>query len=389
MKNERIDQQLNVTYDFPVVFTRDLFDAANPLLVEVLNRRGEARVHRVMVFLDDGLAAAQPQLAAQLTAWMQANECIELVCNPIPVVGGEACKNDYRNIMAMVDSMLEYKLCRHSFVMAMGGGAVLDAVGFAASLVHRGLRLVRLPSTVLAQNDAGIGVKTGMNLHGGKNTVGTFAPPFAVINDLNLLNSLSQEHWISGLSEAFKVALIKDAAFFQWLEEHAEALGGRDDAAMAYATQRCAELHLEHIRTSGDPFEQGTARPLDFGHWLAHRLEGLSNYCIPHGHAVAAGIALDSRYAATQGWISTNEADRICMALSKCGFALSYPQYEVADLLQGLEDFREHLGGELCITFPDGIGAKREESVIDTDVVKDLLVGRGGAAPRLRPAPKR
>jgi len=331
--------------------------------------------------MDHGVNEAFPQLAGQVGRWFRTHaDTCELVCAPEVVPGGETLKNDYRKIMSLIDQMLEYHLCRHSVVLAIGGGAVLDAVGFATSLVHRGLRLVRMPSTTLAQNDAGIGVKNGMNLHGGKNTVGVFSAPFAVINDATLLEGLSDAQWRDGISEAFKVAMIKDRAFFQELCDLSPALGHRDKQAMDRLIRRCAELHLDHIASSGDPFELGSARPLDFGHWSAHKLESISGYRISHGQAVAIGIALDSLYACHLGWIEESEAEQLIAALVTCGFDLTPPQLtqRLGDgrlqLLQGLDEFREHLGGRLTLSFPSPIGSIREvHEMNETWIEEDLL----------------
>ena len=118
----------------------------------------------------------------------------------------------------------------------------------------------------------------------------------AVVNDFTLLRGLPAEHWRDGTAEAVKVALIRDGAFFEWLDERAGLLAGRDEAAMRHLIFRCAQLHIRQITAGGDPFERGSARPLDFGHWAAHKLEQLSNFSITHGHAVAVGMA---------GWASS------------------------------------------------------------------------------------
>ena len=232
-----------------------------------------------------------------------------------------------------------------------------------------------MPSTVLSQNDAGIGVKNGVDEHGQKNFLGTFAPPFAVVNDLALLQSLPQEHWIGGVAEAFKVALITDAAFFDFLCEHAAELRARDAAAMEHVARRCAAIHLDHIATNGDPFEMGSARPLDFGHWAAHRLEILTGGVLPHGQAVAIGIALDTMYACRRGLLSGADVERVMAAFTACGLPVfcdelcwqrNDGEYEI---LQGLRDFREHLGGRLTVTLPDGIGRRVEVNHMDEDAV--------------------
>lgn len=270
-------------------------------------------------------------------------------------------------------------LDRQSFVLAIGGGSMLDMMGFAASIVHRGLRLLRLPSTTLAQNDAGIGVKNGMDEHGQKNFVGTFAPPFGVINDLALLSTLCQEDWIAGAAEAFKVALIRDKAFFEFLEEQASQLRLRNESAMEQLVRRCARLHLDHIRTSGDPFEFGSARPLDFGHWAAHKLELMSGFTLSHGHAVAVGMSIDSLIAMRRSLLSEQEFLRIHEAIAATGLPTFHELLLLSDrdgrleILQGLEDFREHLGGNLCVTLPNGIGKGIEVHQIDPSDVREAV----------------
>lgn len=375
-----VHQQFVAPFDYPVHFTRHVFAPDHVLLRDTFSRLNEPRKHRVIVFVDDGVHHATPGLIHAIESYFTAHAThLEYVRAPIVIPGGEAIKNDYRRTMEIVDTLLEYRMCRQSFVLIIGGGAVLDAVGFAASIVHRGLRVVRMPSTVLAQNDAGVGVKTGMNLHGGKNTIGTFHPPFAVINDLDLLNTLPQEHWIGGVSEAFKVAMIKDADFFRTLCRNATHYRNRDERAMEELVIRCAELHLEHIRTSGDPFELGRARPLDFGHWAAHKLESMTHYRVGHGEAVAVGLALDALYAAEQGWLDESDAASLLNALHTTGFHLWHPEMDrrlgdgQPELLRGLLDFQEHLGGELCVTFPRGLGQKREAHTIDHALMEKAL----------------
>ncbi len=381
MPKHIIYQALSVAFDYPVVFTRNLFAPENTTLRDMICRAEGPTPRRTLVFVDGGLDARSPELAARISDWFQAYAPeVELVKAPHVVPGGEAIKNDYRLTMEIVDTILEYRLCRHSCVMAVGGGAVLDAVGFAASIVHRGLRMVRVPSTTLAQNDAGVGVKNGMNLHGGKNTIGTFHPPFAVLNDFALLDTLPDEHWIGGVAEAFKVALIKDAAFFRSLCAEATRYCARDGDAMERLIMRCAELHLAHIRTTGDAFEMGRARPLDFGHWAAHKLEAMSNYRVPHGTAVAAGLAVDALYAVQCGWLDPADGEALIRGLSETGFTLWHLEmerrlgYGALELLGGLEDFREHLGGELCVTFPDGLGRKREVHEIDRTAMEQAVL---------------
>jgi len=376
-----VQQRITVEWDFPVVFTRELFAPENPVLADTLDRRKENRRHRALVYLDANVAQARPELAEKVRAYFSAHASqLELADEVQVVPGGETVKNDFALVDGFMRHMLERHLDRQSFVIIIGGGAVMDAVGLAAALVHRGLRQVRVPTTVLGQNDAGVGVKNGVNFLGGKNALGTFAPPHAVLNDFDFLRTLSQRDWLCGVAEAWKVSIIRDRAFFDWLCGHADRFPARDEAAMEALVRRCAEIHLEHIRTNGDPFEYGRARPLDFGHWSAHKLELMSGFRISHGEAVAAGVLLDSLYARKQGWLSMDEIDRITRGLKASGFTLWFDEIDQRDatgkrlVLGGIEDFREHLGGELTVTFPKGIGSRQEVHSLQMTLLEQAVL---------------
>jgi 3-dehydroquinate synthase len=377
---ELYDERFSVPFDYPVYFTREVFHPENALLASVLDRRHEARRHRALVYVDAGVASAHPRLIQQIKEYFHDRpKSLELASSPEVIPGGEVAKRSWERVRDVMWTIGNHHLCRQSFVIAVGGGSVLDMVGFATSLVHRGLRLVRVPTTVLAQSDAGVGVKNGMDEHGAKNYVGTFAPPFAVLNDFAFLATLEDKDWTGGIVEAFKVAIIKDAAFFDFLCASAGRLRARDQAAMETLIRRTAVLHLEHIRTGGDPFEFGAARPLDFGHWSAHKLEAMSGYTLGHGRAVAIGIAIDSFYAMRQGLISADELEHIITALLECGLPVwdNLLEERAADgilaFLDGLDQFREHLGGTLTVTLPKRIGAKVEVHQIHTDVVEQAI----------------
>ncbi len=371
-------QSFSVSFSYPVHFTRDVFGPANPLLASVCGPQEKDLPCRVMAFVDAGVARADRRLVHRLESYFKLlAPAIRLAAAPVILPGGEQVKNNWGVVRRVMTQLGRCHLCRHSYVLAIGGGSLLDMAGFAASLVHRGLRLIRVPTTVLAQNDAGVGVKNGMDEHELKNFIGTFAPPHAVLVDFNFLRTLDDTHWRGGIAEAFKVAIIKDASFFKLLERNATELKRRNAQAMEQLVRRCAILHLDHIRTGGDPFEMGAARPLDFGHWSAHKLEALSGYTISHGQAVAIGIALDSVYAAAIGLITPAERNRIVAALERAGLPVWSDLLAVAGrgkrplVLAGLDEFREHLGGRLTITLPDGIGSRIEVHEMDQDVLAD------------------
>lgn len=358
-----IQRSIEVAYGLRVYFTQAAFDPANLVLKSVLNPSPKPRASKVLVVLDEALAQAQPALAYHIETYFAAHaDALKLVCTPMIVEGGERTKNSYFHVSEIHSHIDRYHIDRHSYVIGVGGGALLDMVGLAAATAHRGVRHVRIPTTTLAQCDSGVGVKNGINAFGKKNFIGTFAPPFAVINDFEMLASLSPRDKRAGYAEAVKVALIRDAEFFAELERNASRLRDFDPAAMQRLIHRCAELHLDHIATSGDPFETGSARPLDFGHWSAHKLEQLSEYKIRHGEAVAIGLALDTLYSRNAGHLEARSAERALRLLEALGFELFASELLHADsensllVLDGLEEFREHLGGELTITLLQGIG---------------------------------
>ena len=274
---------------------------------------------------------------------------------------------------------------RHSYAVAIGGGAVLDAVGYAASIFHRGVRHVRLPTTVLAQADSGVGVKNAVNAFGTKNLVGVFAPPFAIVNDGGFIDHLPPREKRSGMAEAVKVALIRDRGFFAWIEANADALAVFHPNTLDRLIERSAQLHMRQIAEGGDPFETGSARPLDYGHWSAHKLESLTGHRVGHGEAVATGVALDTRYAVLAGLLPAGEDERVRRLLTKLGFSLWSDALDARDgdgqlaILRGLEEFQEHLGGELTVTLIDAVGHGVEVNRMDPPLIADAIAWLHGS----------
>ena len=386
----------SVPFRFPVSFTKDVWNPQNSLFVDTVSRLEPDRCHRVLVVVDDHVSAGNPRMNADIEAYFAAYpESLELVAPPVVVGGGEPCKNDLSAAFAVLQKINDVGLDRQSFVAVVGGGAVLDMVSFAAAIAHRGVRVVRLPTTVLSQADSGVGVKNGVNMFGKKNFIGTFVPPFAVINDAEFLKSLGRRDRISGVVEAIKVALLKDPAFYRYLETHADRIAEGDPVVLASLTRRSAELHLAHICGNGDPFELGSARPLDFGHWAAHKLESMTAHRLRHGEAVAIGIALDLTYSVRMGYIDRPCANRIMDLLDAVGFALWDDALLERDatgqltIVRGLQEFREHLGGELHVTLLRGIGQSFEVTHMDPAVVAEAIELLAPAADVMLPPVRR
>ena len=376
---EIVNQSFTLDFDYPVIFTEGVFDPGNPVFSRVVNRLESDRRHRLFFVIDENVSRAHPQLRARIPAYAEARpQELELVCAPVEVAGGEAVKADLRHVLTLVEKMNRVGLDRQSFMVIVGGGAVLDAAGFAASICHRGVRVIRVPSTVLAQSDSGVGVKNGVNLFCKKNFLGAFSPPFAVVNDRSLIETLAHRDKIAGIAEAVKVALIRDRPLFEYLEKNAPELSRGEEKPLHYQIRRSAELHLEHIRSSGDPFEFGSARPLDFGHWSAHKLESMTENRLRHGEAVAIGMAVDLVYSVRAGFLNRGVLNRVLSLLRDLGLpvwdeALGMTRGGERVVLEGLAEFREHLGGTLHISLIRDIGESFEVTEMDDGLLLDSM----------------
>jgi 3-dehydroquinate synthase len=202
-----------------------------------------------------------------------------------------------------------------------------------------------------------VGVKGGVNLFDKKNWLGAFGVPWAVINDASLLNTLSDRDFLCGFSEAVKVSLLKDPVMFARLCEVAPQIAQRDMHAALPMIRESAVWHLRHITGGGDPFEMLEARPLDYGHWSAHKLEPLSGYHLRHGEAVAIGVAIDTVYSSLVHGLCAADAQRVLACLTSLGFKLDHPLLaDPQTLYTGMEEFRQHLGGRLTLTMLRGVG---------------------------------
>ena len=370
-----LQQSFDIKFEYKVHFTSGLFDISNLLLKKFFteNKKSDSD-QKILFVIDDGVVKNHPGLLQKISNYFKSYPAVSIAAEMLVIPGGEKAKNDVNSLTRIIDAVNKHCIDRHSYLAAIGGGSVLDLAGFAAAVSHRGIKHIRIPTTVLSQNDSGVGVKNGINYLGKKNFLGSFSPPVAVFNDDLFLTTLSDRDWRSGIAEAVKVALIKDENFFVWLEEHTLQLSHRDMEAMKYLIRHCADLHMQHIR-SGDPFETGSSRPLDFGHWSAHKLEQLTNFEVFHGEAVAMGMALDSMYSGLTGNLTDEEVDRIISLLQNLGFEITHPLMQINDeqspVLLGLQEFREHLGGRLTITLLTGIGKAKEVHDIDWKLMKE------------------
>lgn len=367
----RYDFQIPVAFKHRVVFTRDAFAVENRELEKILTEGGG---RRVIVFLEEAVAEAWPKLRQGIENYFAANDLDFRGVVILP--GGEVAKADDSIVRRVWEEIDAAHIDRHSYALVIGGGAFLDAVGYAAATAHRGVRLVRFPTTTLSQDDSGVGVKCAINAFGKKNWVGSFAVPFAVINDFRYLHSQDETTRRAGLIEAVKVALVRDAEFFRWIEENLSALAELEPEALESCVEKSALLHARHIATGGDPFETGSSRPLDFGHWAAHKLEAMTSYSLSHAPAVSVGLALDTLYSARSGLLKFAVAEEILRVLDVLGLPIYHPALDWEDengrrrVLDGLDEFREHLGGELTVMLLEDVGRG-----IDVHEFNEILLG--------------
>jgi 3-dehydroquinate synthase len=228
-----IQRSIQVGWQLRVFFTEDVFAPANLVLKTALSDDASHTPCQALVVLDESLAQARPDLTRRIEDYFSTHaDSVKLVCPPLVIEGGERAKNSPIHVAEIHSHIDRHHIDRHSYLIAVGGGALLDVAGFAAATAHRGIRHVRIPTTTLSQADSGIGVKNGINAFGKKNFIGTFAPPHAVINDFNLLATLEPRDKRAGYVEAVKVACIRDANFFDELERDAEKLAAFELAAM-------------------------------------------------------------------------------------------------------------------------------------------------------------
>lgn len=371
-----IQRSIPITFQHRVAFTHGAFDVKNHTLRDLVADACElGGASKVLVLLDEGVADSNPGLENQISTYFtKHSDTLNLVGPPLKLPGGEPCKNNWSLVEKIWQAIEFHKVCRHSYIVAIGGGAFLDLAGFGASTAHRGIRLIRMPTTTLSQGDGGVGVKNGVNFFNKKNWVGNFSVPFAIINDLDFVSSLPPRACRDGIIEAIKVSLIRDKDFYEFILENAASLGRLEKHPLEMTIRRSAENHVDHIATSGDPFEYGSARPLDFGHWVAHKLEQISNFQVSHGEAVAIGMAVDILYSVEIGLLDKTTADEILDLIETVGFSIWSPFLEEKErgrpvVLAGLEEFREHLGGKLTITLVPKVGNKVEVNEMDETAI--------------------
>jgi 3-dehydroquinate synthase len=373
-----IKQSFQIRFKYNIIFTTDIFNTNNKTIINILNKLNKNK-KKVLLFIDKNVYKTNDYLKTKIKEYIKTNEnYINLVCDPILITGGEKIKNHYNIVKYAYKIIDTYKICRQSYVLAIGGGTLQDLIGFITSTAHRGIKLIRIPTTTLSQDDSGVGVKNGINFNNKKNFIGCFNTPYAVINDFNFLHSLKKENFIEGFSEAIKVALIKNKKLFYLIKNNTKEILNRNKIITEKIIYICAKIHAEHISKKGDPFELTSSRPLDFGHWSAHKIESLSKYKISHGKSVAIGIALDCTYSYIMKILKRSNWKNIINTLLNLKLPIYSKELSLTEnnenkIFKGLEEFREHLGGKLTITLIKNIGKKIETHHINKSIYEKSI----------------
>ena len=295
----------------------------------------------------------------------------------IVVPDGEAHK-DGATLASIHDAMLEARLERSVTVVALGGGVVGDLAGFAAATYQRGVRFVQVPTTLLAQVDSSVGGKTGINHRLGKNMIGAFHQPHAVVIDLATLATLPDREMSAGLAEVIKYGASLDADFFAWLEVAMPLLRARDADALAYAIHRCCVLKAEVV--AEDEREAGRRALLNFGHTFGHAIEGAAGYgAWLHGEAVGAGMILAARLSQRLGLIAEGVVDRLTALVGAAGLPVAPPGLDLATWLRWMAGDKKAEAGQLRFVLLDALGSSHLGSVPDV-VLHGVLDARERAS---------
>lgn len=287
------------------------------------------------------------------------------------IKGGEACKN-LATLGWLYEQMIEKGMDRKSTVLALGGGVVGDLAGFAAASFMRGIGYIQIPTSLLAQVDSSVGGKTGVNLPLGKNLVGAFYQPDLVFADVNLLHTLEEKEYQTGLAEVIKYGIIWDIDFFNYLEGNVEPIKARDMDCLIHIVSRCCEIKAEIV--AQDEKENGLRALLNLGHTFGHAFEALTNYGkFTHGQAVAIGMVYAARLAASLGMMTEQEAKRVTDLIENYGLPINYGDLNPRAIVERMYLDKKSIGGKIRMVLPEGIGRSRIVSGVTDAQLEQIL----------------
>jgi 3-dehydroquinate synthase len=290
-----------------------------------------------------------PLYAATLSDALGSRRVVEAI-----LPDGEQHKT-LANVARLIDVLVANRFGRDCIVLALGGGVVGDMAGFAAATYQRGIAYVQVPTTLLAQVDSSVGGKTGVNHSGGKNLIGAFHQPNAVLADVRTLATLPQCELRAGLAEVLKYGLICDAPFFDWLEMHVGELLARDAEALTHVIRRSCEIKAQIV--GRDEYEHGERAVLNLGHTFAHAIEAATGYeRWLHGEAVGAGLLIAATLSRESGLMSASDVERIKRILVRIGLPTDTHEVTVAAALEHMKMDKKVQGGRIRFVVPRAIG---------------------------------
>jgi 3-dehydroquinate synthase len=343
---------------YPVYVGTGLLDRAD-LVLPLLPQR------RVAIVTNETVA---PLYLERVTRTLSA---AGVACVPIVVPDGEDHK-DWRTLNRVFDALLENRADRKTALVALGGGVIGDLAGFAAATYQRGVPFVQVPTTLLAQVDSSVGGKTAINHPLGKNMIGAFHQPLAVIADMDTLATLPAAELRAGLAEVIKHGAIRDAAFFDWLEANLDALLALDRAAAAHAVQRSVEIKAAVV--ARDERETGERALLNFGHTFGHAIEaGLGFGRWLHGEAVAAGMVMAADLSARLGMLQPAAAGRLRRLIERSGLPVAGPALGVQRYLELMAVDKKAEAGRIRFILLDRLGAARVADQVPPDALRATL----------------
>ncbi len=278
---------------------------------------------------------------------------------------------EYKSAQTLNDiytELIKLKCDRHSGIVAVGGGVVGDIAGYAAATFLRGIPFAQVPTTLLAQVDSSVGGKTAINHPLGKNLIGAFYQPRHVMIDVATLRTLSQRHFVAGLAEVIKYGVIYSSEFFAWLEENVDAVLALETTALIYAVECSCKIKAAVVER--DETEQSLRAILNFGHTFGHAVEQLSGYGqVLHGEAVAIGMVVAARISAATGKCGSDDVERLCSLLSRCGLPISVPQFTLSQYIEAMARDKKVQSGVLRLVLNRGIGDCEIHSVDNVEAI--------------------
>lgn len=342
-------------------------DAFRPFLADCLSNQAAAKGCR------QALLVVDPAVGRRAHALTPQFESVGITPHLVEIGGGEAAKS-ISHATRLWQELVDRKADRHTLVVPVGGGVVGDLAGFVAATYARGIPLLMVPTTLLAQVDSAVGGKVAVNLPHAKNIVGAFHQPIGVWIDTAFLETLPRRELACGMAEVVKYGVILDRDFFEWIEAHADDLLARQPRAITHAIARSCEIKAKVV-SSDEREETGARAVLNFGHTVAHAIEAVAGYggAFQHGEAVAAGMVAECRVAEKLGWIDASIRNRLFTVLHRLGLPTHAPGLDRAALLDAMRVDKKNRQGAIRFVLPRGLGQVEITDAPDLALIREVL----------------